>query len=99
MARRAGFQIAESPRPSSVAPAAWQHLHVQIEIYTAVEQRRDLGAGRCPERFDRAPPLPDDDALLTVPLDVHHRPNIYRLRALPELVDLDRDAVGQLVVQ
>src|SRR5207247_7003738 len=39
------------------------------------------------------------DLFLAVALDVDHRPNIYRLRALPELVDLDRDRVGQLLMQ
>src|SRR2546430_2891945 len=82
-----------------MAPPPWKHFDVQLEVNRAVEQRCDLGAGRLAQRLDRAPPFPNDDALLTVPLDVHHRPNIYRLRALPELVDCDRDRVGQLLVQ
>src|SRR5437773_6896298 len=82
-----------------VAPPFGQHLHVQLEVDAAAEQRGDLGAGRLAERFDRAPPFPNHDALLAVALDVDHRPNIYQLRALPELVDLDRDRVGQLLMQ
>src|SRR5207302_2802741 len=56
-----------------MAPPLRQHLYVELQVNTAAEQRRDLGAGRCPERLDRAPPFPDHDPLLAVALDVHHR--------------------------
>src|SRR5206468_11147408 len=82
-----------------VAAPFGQDLHVQVEEDPLAEESFDLGAGGRAERFDGAPPFPDHDALLAVPLDVHDRPNIYWLGALPKLVDLAGDAVRQLLVQ
>src|SRR5213592_1436656 len=72
---------------------------MQVEEDALAEQRLDLGARRCAEGFDGAAALADDDPFLAFAFDVEHGPNIYRLRALPELIDLAGDAVGQLFVQ
>ena len=73
---------------------------MQIEEHApASQQRLDLGARRGAEGLDGAATLADYDPLLAFPLDVQHRPNIYRLGALPELIDLARDAVRQLFMQ
>ena len=41
----------------------------------------------------------DENAFLTVALDVQHRPNVHGRSVLPELVDLAGDAVGDLVAE
>ncbi len=72
---------------------------MQIQKYALAEERLDLGARRGAEGLNGAATLADDDPFLAVAFDVQHGPNIYRLGALPELVDLGRDAVGQLFMQ
>src|SRR5439155_1130096 len=73
--------------------------HTQVKNHAPAEKRLDLGARRGAEGFDGSAALADDDPFLAVAFDVEHRPNIYRLGALPELIDLTRDAVGQLFMQ
>jgi len=58
-----------------------------------------LSARRCAERFDGTAALADDDPFLAFAFDVEHGPNIYRLRALPKLIDLTGDAVRELFMQ
>src|SRR5436309_316758 len=72
---------------------------MQVEEDALAEQRLDLGARRCAEGFDGAAALADDDPFLAFAFDVEHGPNIYRLRALPELIDLTGHAVGELFMQ
>src|SRR3989442_2785982 len=72
---------------------------MQVEEHAVAEQRLDLGARRGAEGFDGSAALADDDPFLAFAFDVEHRPNIYRLGALPELIDLTRDTVGQLFMQ
>src|SRR3989441_10664079 len=72
---------------------------MQVEEHALAEQRLDLGARRGAEGFDGWAALADDDPFLAFAFDVEHRPNIYRLGALPELIDLTRGAVGQLFMQ
>ena len=72
---------------------------MQVEKDTLVEERLDLRARRGTEGFDGAAALADDDSLLAVALDVQHRPNIYRLRALSELIDFAGHAIGELFME
>src|SRR5438874_13806204 len=72
---------------------------MQVEEHALAEQRLDLGARRGSEGLDGSAALADDDPFLAVAFDVEHGPNIYRLGALPELIDLAGDAVGQLFMQ
>src|ERR1041384_3133922 len=72
---------------------------MQVEEYALREQRFDLGACRGAEGFDGSAALADDDPFLAVAFHVEHGPNIYRLGAFPELIDLTGHAVRQLFVQ
>src|SRR5213075_3000976 len=72
---------------------------MQIQKHALPQQRLDLGARRCAERLDGATALANDDAFLTVALDVQYGPNIYRLGTLPKLIDFTRHTIGQLFMK
>jgi len=72
---------------------------VQVEEHALSEQRFDLGACRGAQGFDGSAALADDDPFLAFAFHVEHGPNIYRLGAFPELIDLTGHAVRQLLVQ
>src|ERR1035437_2067891 len=91
--------VAEAAKRGGVAAPVGKHLHVQVEIDRRSDERLDLDARSRADGLDARSAGADEDAFLTVALDVQHRPNVHRGAGLPVLLDLAGDAVRHFILE
>src|SRR3954453_22219019 len=98
--RAATLFDAEAVEEAFVAPPALADAHPQVEEDAAAEQRLHLLARALADVADHAPALADEDSLLRLGLGPRVREDCDEsILALADLVDLDLDRVGDLVVR
>src|SRR5688572_1812793 len=73
------------------------HFHVRFQVNLDPEDRLELHPGRRSGVPDDGTALPDDDALLRVPLYPDHRPQHQQIGAFLDLFDGHGQRVGQLL--
>src|ERR1035437_699648 len=91
--------VAEASKRGSVAAPVGKHLHVEIEIDRRPDERLDLAPSTRSDGLDARSAGADEDAFLTVALDMQHRPNVHRGARLPVLLYLTGDAVGHFILE
>src|SRR5688572_2761159 len=91
--------VAKAAEGIPVASPIGEDFHAQIEVDRSADEALDLLAGDASDLADARSFGPDENPLLTLPLDVQDRSDEDRGRGLPELLDLARDTVRDLVVE
>src|ERR1035437_5129314 len=91
--------VAEAAKRGGVAAPVGKHLHVQVEIDRRSDERFDLDARSRADGLDARSAGADENAFLTVALDVQHCPNVHRRTRLPVLLYFTGDAVGHFILE
>src|ERR1019366_1741399 len=91
--------VAESSQRGGVAAPVGEHFHVEIEIDGRSDERLDLAARPRADGLDARSAGADENAFLTVALNVQHRSNVHRGTRLAKFLYFARDAVRDFILE